>query len=58
MSETGSNLISSLNKSGTGVNLTNLVSGLVEAETAAKQSRITKKVDAANLQISSFGQLQ
>ena len=57
MSETGSNLISSLNKSGTGVNLTNLVSGLVEAETAAKQSRITKKVDAANLQISSFGQL-
>ena len=32
MSETGSNLISSLNKSGTGMNLTNLVSGLVEAE--------------------------
>ena len=57
MSETGSKLISSLNKSGTGMDLSNLVTGLVQAETATTQSRITKKVDATNLQISSFGQL-
>ena len=57
MSETGSKLISSLNKSGTGMDLSNLVTGLVQAETATTQSRITKNVDATNLQISSFGQL-
>ena len=39
------------------MDLSNLVTGLVQAETATTQSRITKKVDATNLQISSFGQL-
>ena len=58
MVETGTNLISSVNKSGSGVDLANLVEGLVTAETTTKQSAITKKVEAANLQISSFGQLK
>lgn len=57
MSETGTNLISSINKSGSGVDLANLVDGLVKAETDSKQKSITKKIEAANLQISSFGQL-
>ena len=58
MAETGTNLISSINKSGSGMDLGKLVEGLVEAETTVKQSAITKKVEAANLQISSFGQLK
>ena len=57
MSETGTNLISSINKSGSGVDLANLVDGLVKAETDSKQKLITKKIDSTNLQISSFGQL-
>ena len=35
-----------------------MVEGLVTAETTTKQKSITKKVEAANLQISSFGQLK
>ena len=58
MAETGTNLISSINKSGSGMDLGKLVEGLVAAETTVKQSAITKKVEAANLQISSFGQLK
>ena len=54
MSETGTNLISSINKSGSGVDLANLVDGLVKAETDSKQKSITKKIEAANLQISSY----
>lgn len=57
MAETGTNLISSINKSGSGVDLANLVDGLVKAETSSSQNSITKKVDATNLQISSLGQL-
>jgi len=40
------------------MDLGKLVDGLVAAETTVKQSAITKKVEAANLQISSFGQLK
>jgi flagellar hook-associated protein 2 len=58
MAETGTNLISSVNKSGSGIDLGALVEGLVTAETTVKQNSITKKVEAANLQISSFGQLK
>ena len=58
MAETGTNLISSINKSGSGMDLGKLVESLVAAETTVKQSAITKKVEAANLQISSFGQLK
>ncbi len=57
MAESGTNLISSINKSGSGVDLANLVEGLVKAETDASQQSITKKVDDTNLQISSLGLL-
>ena len=58
MAEAGTNLISSINKSGTGMDLAKLVDGLVTAETTVQQESITKKVDDTNLQISSFGQLK
>ena len=57
MAESGTNLISSVNKSGSGMDLAKLVDGLVTAETTVQQKSITKKVDDTNLQISSFGQL-
>ena len=57
MAETGTNLISSINKSGSGIDLAELTDGLVKAETDSKQKSITKKIDSTNLQISSFGQL-
>ena len=58
MAETGTNLISSVNKSGSGMDLAKLVDGLVTAETTVQQKSITKKVENTNLQISSFGQLK
>ena len=58
MAESGTNLISSVNKSGSGMDLAKLVDGLVTAETTVQQKSITKKVDNTNLQISSFGQLK
>ena len=58
MAEAGTNLITSINKSGTGMDLAKLVDGLVTAETTVQQESITKKVDDTNLQISSFGQLK
>ena len=57
MAETGTNLISSINKSGSGIDLAELTDGLVKAETDSKQKSITKKIESTNLQISSFGQL-
>jgi flagellar hook-associated protein 2 len=53
----GTSLISSINQSGSGIDLSNLVTGLVNAETSASQSKLDDKVEAANLQISSYGQL-
>ena len=58
MAETGTSLISSVNKSGSGMDLAKLVDGLVTAETTVQQKSITKKIDNTNLQISSFGQLK
>jgi len=58
MAESGTNLISSVNKSGSGLDLAKLVDGLVTAETTVQQKSITKKIDNTNLQISSFGQLK
>ena len=55
---TGSEIISSVNKkSGSGIDLKSLVTGLVNAETSVAQSQITKKVESTNLSISSFGNL-
>ena len=44
MAETGTNLISSINKSGSGIDLAELTDGLVKAETDSKQKSITKKM--------------
>ena len=57
MAESGSNIISNVNQSGSGIDLSSLVTSLVEAETSPLQSALTKKVDATNLSISTFGQL-
>ena len=54
---TGSEIISSVNQSGSGINLKSLVTGLVNAETSVAQSQITKKVESTNLAISAFGTL-
>ena len=54
---TGTNLISKVNQSGSGIELGNLVESLVEAETSPKQSKLNDKVESTNLQISSYGQL-
>jgi len=54
---TGSEIISSVNQSGSGINLKSLVTGLVNAETSVAQSQITKKVENTNLAISAFGTL-
>ena len=57
MADSGSNIISKVNQSGSGIDLSSLVTSLVEAETSPLQSALTKKVEATNLSISSFGQL-
>ena len=53
----GTSLISSVNQSGSGIDLGNLVTGLVDAETSSLQSKLTSKVEATNLQVSTYGQL-
>ena len=57
MADSGNSIISKVNQSGSGIDLSDLVSSLVDAETSPLQSALTKKVDATNLSISSFGQL-
>ena len=53
----GTSLISSINQSGSGIDLSDLVDGLVTAETFSKQESLSEKVEATNLQISFYGQL-
>lgn len=53
----GTSLISSINKSGSGIDLSSLVENLVTAETTVKQKKINDKVEATNLQISSYALL-
>jgi flagellar hook-associated protein 2 len=57
VADSGNNIISKVNQSGSGIDLSSLVTNLVEAETSPLQSALTKKVEATNLSISSFGQL-
>jgi flagellar hook-associated protein 2 len=57
VADSGNNIISKVNQSGSGIDLSSLVTTLVEAETSPLQSALTKKVDATNLSISSFGTL-
>ena len=57
MVDSGTSIISKVNQSGSGIDLSDLVTSLVEAETSPLQSALDKKVEAANLSISSLGQL-
>ena len=55
----GSDIISNVNKkSGSGIDISGLVTGLVAAETSQSQTNLTKDVEATNLAISSFGLLK
>ena len=49
--------ISALNQNGSGLNLTQIVDSLVEAETTPAKERINKKIDENNASISAFGEL-
>ena len=49
--------ISALNQNGSGLNLTQIVESLVEAETAPKKESINKKIEENNASISAFGEL-
>jgi len=47
--------LSAINSSGSGLNISQIVSSLVEAETAPEQSRINKNINAKTLEISALG---
>lgn len=51
-------ILSTLNKNGSGLNLSDLTSSLVAAEIQPKQKIEQKKADAANLSISTLGQVR
>lgn len=57
MSETTPDIISALNRSGSGLELKSLVSGLVEAETSGERSLTQRRVEDTNTTISAMGQL-
>ena len=49
--------ISALNQNGSGLNITQIVDSLVEAETTPAKERLNKKVEESNASISAFGEL-
>ena len=49
--------ISALNQNGSGLNITQIVDSLVEAETAPEKERLDKKIEENNASISAFGEL-
>lgn len=57
MSDTRPDIISALNRSGSGIELKSLVTGLVEAETSGQRSLTQRRVDDTNTTISAMGQL-
>jgi len=57
MSDTRPDIISALNRSGSGIELKSLVSGLVEAETSGQRSLTQRRVEDTNTTISAMGQL-
>ena len=50
--------ISAINTNGSGLNITQIVESLVDAETRPKVDVINKKIEQKNLDISALGQLQ
>lgn len=57
MSDTRPDIISALNRSGSGIELKSLVTGLVEAETSGQRSLTQRRVEDTNTTISAMGQL-
>lgn len=51
-------LLSSLNKNGSGLNISDLTTSLVEAEMAPKRLSEQRRLDTANVQISGLGQIR
>ena len=49
--------ISALNQNGSGLNITQIVDSLVEAETTPEKDRLNKKIEENNASISAFGEL-
>ena len=49
--------ISALNQNGSGLNITQIVDSLVEAETTPEKERLNKKIEENNASISAFGEL-
>ena len=49
--------LSALNQSGSGLNITQIVDSLVEAETSPAKERVNKKIEESNASISAFGEL-
>ena len=49
--------VSAINTKGSGLNITQIVESLVEAETKPKKDLVDKKIEDKNLDISSIGQL-
>jgi len=47
--------LSAINQGGSGLNITQIVDSLVEAETAPEKDKINEDVDTKNLEISSLG---
>ena len=50
--------ISALNQNGSGLNITQIVDSLVDAETTPEKERINKKIEENNASISAFGELK
>ena len=57
MSDTRPDIISALNRSGSGIELKSLVTGLVEAETSGQRALTQRRVEDTNTTISAMGQL-
>ena len=49
--------LSAINKQGSGLNVTQIVDSLVQAETAPIESRIQRQIDEKNAAISAYGTL-
>ena len=49
--------ISALNQTGSGLNITQIVDSLVEAETTPEKERLNKKIEESNASVSAFGEL-
>ena len=50
--------LSALNQNGSGLNITQIVESLVDAETLPRKERINKKIEESNASISAFGELK